>query len=211
MALYLGDFKKNGPPVRMDGATAATFAVGNDSRLLTSLEYQLRWAGPQGPLGSGTLLLVEDTAYFTFLGRVTTAFTPAYVNVFVTTVGAGAQTAEIGLFSTPAAPNAAGQTLTKIVATDTISDLTATGVKHNSSAFVVSVAAGTYLWGGIRTAMASTEPTCQALNRDFGRGNVLTTATAGALTSGTTFTGAVVAATAATSESPVMFLSMDAI
>lgn len=36
MAVYPRDFKKSGPPVRMDGTTSTTLCVGNDSRLSDS-------------------------------------------------------------------------------------------------------------------------------------------------------------------------------
>lgn len=181
-----------------------------DPRLFQAGEYMGRWGGAQGPLGSGTLALTSDTAYFVFLGRVTVPFTPAYAKGFCQSAGSGAQTAELGFFSTPAYPNAANQTVSKIVATGTITSLTGTGVKQNTAAFTTVILPGTFLWWGMRTAMAGSQPTMNALNRDYARGNILTTATAGALTGAGPWTGAVVAASAATAEAPVAWWGLDA-
>lgn len=195
-------------------AHASTHVAGGSdalSGLLQSLDPWGRSGGLQGPLGSGTLALVSGTAYFVFLGRVTTTFTPAYINAMCQTVGTSTQTAELGFFSTPAYPTYnTSQSLTKIVATGSITSLTSgTGVKRNSSAFSTSITAGTFLWGGMRTAMAGNQPTMNALNRDYARGNVLTTVTAGALTGTGPWTGAVVAASVSTGEAPVMFWSFE--
>lgn len=197
--------------LRTLGTAGTAACAGNDDRLLQSLDPWGRSGGLQGPLGSGTLLLISGTAYFVFLGRVHKTFTPAYINAMCQTVGTSTQTAEMGLFSTPAYPTYnTGQSLTKIVATGSITSLTSgTGVKRNSSPFATSIAAGTFLWGGMRTAMAGNQPTMNALNRDYNRANVLTTATAGALTGSGPWTGAVVAASASTAEAPVMFWSFE--
>ncbi|MCF1193265.1 hypothetical protein LRR18_16870, partial [Mangrovimonas sp. AS39] len=80
-------------------------------------------------------------------------------------------------------------------ATDTISDLTTGGMKTNSSAFTTAVAAGTHLWAGLRTALASTQPTMNWVEYDLGDGFLLQTAGAGALTGSATFAGAAVAGT----------------
>lgn len=197
--------------LRTLGTAATAACAGNDSRLLQSLDPWGRSGGLQGPLGSGTLLLISNTAYFVFLGRVVTEFTPAYLNVMCQTVGTSTQTAELGFFSTPAYPKYnTSQSLTKITSTGTITSLTSgTGVKRNSSAFTTSIAAGTFLWGGMRTAMAGNQPTMNAINRDYARGNVLTTAAAGALTNSGPWTGAVVSASASAAEAPVMFWSFE--
>src|SRR2546428_5661404 len=95
----------------------------------------------------GTFLLIAGTAYYVYLGRLAKGLTVKFVEFHVTTLGAGAQTAEVGLFSTPSAPNKSAQTLTKIVATGTLDSLTAgTGVKRNTASFAQNVDAGTHLW-----------------------------------------------------------------
>lgn len=135
-----------------------------------------------------TFLLISATAYWVYLGKTKINLTPKYVEFAVTTGGSGAQTAEVGLFSTPNPPNKTAQTLTKLVATGTVDDLTTTGIKRNTSAFSTQIAAGTHLWAGIRTALASSQPTLRGLQDDWAQGHLLVLAGAGVLT-GTTFAG----------------------
>jgi len=138
------------------------------------------------------MILVSNTAYFVYLGRVTVTSTFAFVRFAVRTAGAGAQTAEVGFFSTPTAPSRANQTVTKLAATGTVDDLTGTGVKGNTNTLAISVAAGTHLWAGIRTAMATTQPSPYALIADRGHGRILSTAASGALTGAGPWTGALI-------------------
>jgi hypothetical protein len=139
------------------------------------------------------ITLISNTAYFVYVGRTTQTLTVKHVEFFVNTNGSGTQTAEVGLFSSPNAPNKGNQSLTKLAATGTVDALTTTGVKRNTSSFAYSVAAGTHLWAGIRTAMATTQPALAGLCMDYSQGLVLSTAAAGALTGTGPWTGAIVA------------------
>lgn len=142
--------------------------------------------------------LIEDVAYFVYVGYTAWAKVATFVKFHVSTGGTGAQTAaEIGLFSTPLPPNGAAQTVTKIVANGTLSDLTGTGVMANTVTLATTIPVRTHLWAAVRTAMATNEPTVYGLTADTSTGQILTTATAGALTSATTLTGALVTASAA--------------
>jgi hypothetical protein len=156
-------------------------------------------------------LLVTNTGYFVYVGRVRQAITVARVEFHVTTIGAGAQTAEVGLFSTTNAPNKTAQSLTKIVATSTVDSLITTGVKRNTSSFAQAVAAGTHLWAGIRTAMATTQPTIEGLNFDMAQGQIMTATAPGALTGAGPFTGVLLAASlhGATSDVPDLRVTLD--
>jgi hypothetical protein len=148
--------------------------------------------------GNAGFLLLTGVAYFAYLGRTNKAITPKYIEFHVSTIGAGAQTAEVGFFSSPLAPNkAASQSLSKLVSTGTVDALTSTGVKRNTSAFSTSIPAGTHLWAGIRTAMATTQPTIWGLAIDMNQGEVLSTASAGVLTAAGPWTGAKIAASTA--------------
>jgi len=138
------------------------------------------------------ITLVNRTAYFVYLGRTTVEFTPKYVEFYVNTAGSGAPTAEVGLFSSTSPPNKGNLSLSKLISTDSLSSLTTTGVKRNSSAFSTSVPAGTHLWAGIRTAMGGNQPALSGLCMDFSEGRVLSTASAGALTGSGPWTGAVI-------------------
>jgi len=179
-----------------EGTSAGSLAEGSDARLAIYIDS----TGSQQILtcllapGTAGLILTSGTAYFVYLGRVVTVFVPKYVEFYVSTVGNGAQTAEIGFFSTPTSPNKSGQTISKIVSTGTVDALNGTGVKRNTNAFATSVPAGTHLWAGIRTALASTQPTLWSFGMDMTQGFILRTAASGALTGTGPWTGAIVAA-----------------
>lgn len=146
----------------------------------------------------GTFLTISGTAYYLYLGRIARDITVLFAEFHVTTAGAGAQTAEIGLFSSTNSPNKSGQTLTKIVATGTVDSVTTTGVKRNTSSFAQLISAGTHLWAAIRFAMATTQPTCSGRAGDMSQGHVLTTTGGGALTGLSTASGTIPAIATAT-------------
>jgi hypothetical protein len=151
----------------------------------------------------------SGVAYFVYVGLVQTGVTVNRVEFHVTAAGTGTTAGEVGLFSTPAAPNRASQTLTKIVATGTVDTLVSgTGLKRNTTAFAQSVAAGTHLWAGIRTAATTTQPSIYGLTADMSDGQILTTAAATAFTSGTTYTGALITA-AVTWQAPMLRVTLD--
>lgn len=152
------------------------------------------YMSPLSP-GSAGFLLLTGIAYFVFLGKTPATFTPKFVEFYVGTIGAGTQTAEVGLFSSPAAPNKANQSLAKIVSTGTVDALTSTGVKRNTSAFATSVPVGTFLWAGIRTAMVTTQPNISGIGFDMAQGQILSTVAAGVLTGVGPWTGAIITAT----------------
>jgi hypothetical protein len=174
------------------GTAQNTACQGNDTRLLTTMDGGSRVFSSPLPNVATALTTVSGTGYFVYLGRTVTALTPKHVEFYVSTVGTGAQTAEVGFFSTPNAPNKASQTVTKLISTGTVDALTATGVKRNTSAFATSVPAGTHLWAGVRTAMATAQPQISGLCMDFSQGRVLSTASAGVLTGTGPWTGAII-------------------
>lgn len=138
-------------------------------------------------------ILTSGTAYWSYVGLTTVAVTVKFVEFSVTTAGAGAQTAEVAIASSPSAPNKANQSLTKLAATGTLNSLLATGVCRNTSSLATVVSAGTHLWAGVRIAMATTQPQIIGIGGDFGQGQYLTTAASGALTGAGPFTGTLVA------------------
>lgn len=174
--------------------------VGNTNALITNVEPAhaqrvFRSALAAHPVAAvGAFILITGTAYYVYIGRAVKDLTLAFVEYHVTTAGAGAQTAEVGLFTTPQAPNKAAQTLTKVAATGTLNALTATGVGRNTATLAAAIKAGNHIWAAIRTAMATTQPTLTALNpHDMSEGHILTTTGGGALTGLTTAAGALVA------------------
>lgn len=145
---------------------------------------------PPGDTGA-TFVLVSGTAYFVYCGRAPHAFTPKYVEFFVSALGTGAQTAEVGIFYSTAPPGKTALSILPIVTTSTVDTLIASaGTKRNTNAFSTVIQAETYVWAGIRTALASTQPTCRGFEYDWGQGYVLSTAGSGALTGAGPWTGA---------------------
>ena len=132
------------------------------------------------------------TAYFVYLGKTNKKILANKVIFNVTTGGASTQVGEVGLFSTTSAPNGAAQTLTKLMATGTLDDLTGTGILGNTTAFATDVAAGVHLWAGYRVDMASTEPTVVGVTGDNSRGRILSLGSAGVMTSTSTYAGALI-------------------
>lgn len=170
--------------------TAAAVDVLPPSRILQS----------RLPNVATAITLVSNTAYFVYLGCTTKSLTVKFIEFYVNSAGSGGQTAEVGLFKTAAPPNKSSQGasgIVKLTADGTLSSLTTTGLKRNTTAFNGGngyvVPAGTQLWAGIRTAMATTQPALAGLCMDFSQGLVLSTASAGALTGAGPWTGAIIA------------------
>lgn len=132
---------------------------------------------------------------FCYLGRLAFPITPKYAAVMMTNAGSGTNTGEIGLFSSTSPPSKSNLTLTKIWAEAITEDMTTGAPKmiRNPNAQSTVIGTGTHLWGGIRTALSVSQPRVNGLQRDYAVGYVLSTATAGALTASTTFTGSLIA------------------
>lgn len=166
------------------GIVVGNVASDADARFKTTIEQSSGQRILMSDLSPGNagFLLITNVAYWVYLGRLVIAATPKYVEFHVSVAGGGVQTAEVGFFSTPSAPNKANQTLTKLVSTGTVDALTGIGLKRNTNAFATAIPAGTHLWAGIRTAMAAAQPTIWGLGVDMNQGAILSTAAAGALT-----------------------------
>jgi hypothetical protein len=173
----------------------------NDNRLITNIEPSdgqqvFRSVLPTHSFAAvGGFLTISGTAYYVYIGRAAQDITPKFVDFHITSAGAGTDTKEVGLFSTPSPPNRSAQTLTKIVATGTVDSGTTIGVKRNTTAFTTLVTKGTHLWAAARFALTTTLPTVYGLERDMSQGHVLTTTGGGALTGVTTASGGLVAVT----------------
>lgn len=158
----------------------------NDNRLMTSIERSTQQRVFRSDLSAHgnihTFVTISGTAYYVYLGRVVQDITVKFVEFHITSAGAGTDTKEVGLFSTPAAPNKSTQTLTKIVATGTVDAGTSTGVKRNTTSFAQLVSKGTHLWAAARFALGTTQPTCAGIAGDMTQGQILTTTGGGALT-----------------------------
>lgn len=151
---------------------------------------------PYLPPGSSGLLLTSGTSYASYMGFFTQDSVVNYARAQISSSAVGTQTAEIGLFSSPSPPNSANQVLTKIIATGTLDDLTAQGLKGNTSSFSQTITAGTNLWVVIRTAMSMTQPNFYGTAFDMSSGALLKTAATGTLTGLSSFTGTIIALSA---------------
>jgi hypothetical protein len=139
----------------------------------------------------------------TYLGYTTQPTLIKHVRCYMTAVsGAANQIMEIGLFSTPLSPQAAGQTLTCLaVAADTgvptniTTCLAGAGVKTNITDFANVIPAGTHVWAGMRTAFTAGAGTQPTWRRAFpvGDGQVLWVAASGVISLAGTYVGAVAA------------------
>jgi hypothetical protein len=135
----------------------------------------------------GNMLTTSGRAYFTYLGLTTREVALARIAYYITTIAdTGTQTAEVGYFSTPLAPNRAAQTLTKIAAT---AALGLTSLKTQQTPLAATIPAGTHLWTAYRGALATTQPTFRGVGYELLDGSLLITSSATALTSGTTYAG----------------------
>jgi hypothetical protein len=147
------------------------------------------------PKGDSAFINTSGTAYWIFVGRTNRDLVIKFVEFNVNVIGVGAQTAEIGLFSTPSPPNKTNQSLTKLVATGTVDSLTTTGMKRNTAAFATVIPAYTNLWAGLRIAMATTQCDITSMGRDLSEGAILTLAASGVLTGAGPFAGVIPANT----------------
>jgi hypothetical protein len=162
-------------------------AAANPFILASSFLSQTSQRTPGSQLERSALanfVLVSGTAYYVYIGQAVRNVTVKFVEGTLTVVAAGTVAVELGLFSTTNPPNKSAQTLTKLVATGTVDTLTAGAVKtfRNTATFDQLVTAGTHLWGAMRAAFGTTQPTCVGLAGDGGRGAILTTTGGGALT-----------------------------
>lgn len=141
---------------------------------------------------AGNFTPTDLTAYFVYLGFTVELVTPLRV-YFILTVNGGTGTAEVGFFSTPAAPTfATGQTLTKIVAGATESITAgATAVKKNSSNFATALTVPVHLWAGIRVDQAGTNAQIRGIGGDYTDGSILALAASGTFAATSTFAGTV--------------------
>jgi hypothetical protein len=163
----------------------------------------------------GTFVPTKNTAYWVYVGHSSNylsemdganyVYKSEYAFVWEQGgAGVGAGSVYIALAWTPAPPNKANQTLTIINGSSTWnSAFTAalTGVNYTdyTKGWLINPPSRKHLWIGFNSNLATTQPTLAGIGQDMAQGNVLSTASAGAITTpGATFTGAIIAASAAT-------------
>lgn len=181
----------------------ATFIHGPNQRVWPCMSLQ------QG----GNFTMIDNSAYFVYVGQVARALTPLYVRGQMVTAGTTQTAAEIGLFTTPNAGGTGNQTLTPIGSAfkTTLDDLTAVGplIRGNSVALAVALTVGVHLWVGIRIHMTGM-PVFAGCSGDRSRGFVLVTASAAAFDGSTTYAGVTPALAAfGTSVGPYLWAGFD--
>ena len=130
--------------------------------------------------------IASNTAHWCYLGYFKAGTVFERVQVFVSTVGGGTQAAEVCIATAPTPPTGGNLTLTKVWADGTVDTLiSGTGVKQNTSANATALGADAHVYAGFRCAMTgggALQPILHILQKDWGRGFLLQTATPGALT-----------------------------
>jgi hypothetical protein len=180
----------------MTAASVRTLTGGwPDAELADVIPSNGQTTWQPGLPGIAASAMTTGDAVFVYVGLIVTAQIAAFIRFSVNAGGTGAQTAEVALCSTPLAPNGAGQTLTKIAANGTLSALTGTGAMANTLTMAAAIPARTHLWAGLRTALASSQPTVYGVTGDGGSGQILKVAASGVLTGAGPFTGTTIADT----------------
>lgn len=194
-----------------DAAQAAADAAQADVDSLTTLYNSNRFAFGADrimPIAAG-LTTDEDKAYWQYLGYFSEIpeGKRLVVRAWVITSGTGASVAEMAVASSDAAPDRGNQTLTKIAAAAVSDDLAAVTGTIEVGLTDTEGASG-HLWAGIRTAMATNEPVLLAVANDMGQGEILVTATSGALTGAGPWTGALITS-ALTAMAPLLYATIE--
>lgn len=150
----------------------------------------------RSPLGvpAASAIIVSGTVYFTYLGYFANSVVIKFVEAILAAAGTVSQACEVGLFTSPAAPNKTNQTLTCVAADGTVDTLIGGSVPRvvrNTTAFSsgagYTVPAGTHLWSGIRIAMGGSQPQMRWLGQDHGHGFNLVLAGQSALAVSSTY------------------------
>ena len=112
----------------------------------------------QGLAGAAATILTSGTAYAVYLGKAEVQYTIESILCYVTTGGAGTQTAEVGVYTGPNIPDGTTELLSRVTAVSVSGDLTTTGMITLASGLAESVTAGDHVYLVIRTAMSVTQP-----------------------------------------------------
>jgi hypothetical protein len=160
------------------GVSGSTVCVGNDARLeqcpLNQGMSNFIFPVHQAVAGSTTRALVTGVSEFTYMGQANRDFTAQAVSMMCRGSSSGAGTFELGLFTSPAAPNKAGQTLTKVWSASVASTTTSTTVRM---AATQAITAGTHVWIGMRSSFATTQTSAQVCGMAGDLGHFLTAST----------------------------------
>lgn len=172
---------------RLNMASADALSAADEQRVFSSRLPRVAGAAA-----------TSNVLYSVYVGRLNTTQILNYVEFAVTTAAVGsAQACEVAILSSPLAPNKASQVLTCLAAAAVTADLTGgTGMFRNATAMAYNIGndTGVHIWAGFRVAMTGspTQPVLYSLGADFSEGQLLSTASAGVLAAGSTYTGALI-------------------
>lgn len=187
-------------------AVASTLGWGVMAPLATQTTFQPHIAGD-----SGGNVSTSGVLHACYLGYTTQPIVIKHVRCVMTAVmGSANQIGEFALFSSPLAPQSAGQTLTCLAVAADANITTWTvgaGVKTNTADFVETIPAGTHVWAGIRTACTGGTGTQPTWRRCFptGEGMVLWGAASGTVVKGNDY---VCAASAFATQPPFIYATL---
>lgn len=131
--------------------------VNSGSLIMSNALSNPTFFRPSYSIEGVTSSAVLNSAYFTFLGKTTVAFTPLKLILAVTTNGTGTTSNALGLFSTTSAPNGSNLVMTPLVTTSALTYTSASARINNTTNFNIKIPAGTFLWAGYISAFATTQ------------------------------------------------------
>jgi len=138
--------------------------------------------------------IVKDNIHWIYIGQVLSPQIVKSISTYMIAAGSGAQSAQACVASSPLQPNGTGQTLTVLFVFDTL-DLFNTGPNSRKGTTnpsqSSSIAAGTFLWVGLRVSLATTQPTTLAVRGDNQMGLTLQTSGVSSAITTTTYAGSV--------------------
>lgn len=208
-----GDLSSNRTISADFGTASGKTAQGDDARFNVLVDFSDRRYFRSDIQKASGFVPTSGTAYWTYCGRATAACTIKDVWATLSGNAAGTEVGELCVAYGDGPPGrGVNRTITKITAVASGTGLTSGAAKEfkGGSAQNASITAGMYVYLGCRYAYSVTQPGLQGLTRHNGMGDILTTAAAGVLTSGTSWTGTCLAFTAITGiEGPDLIGSLD--
>lgn len=155
------------------------------------------------------LTVTSGTIYWVYMGRVVAPVTLKYICLQVRTVGGSAGPCEYAIAAGDGPPQKRNRIMTTLCATSSVDVMNVgTGAKRNMTAFALTPRIGTHVYTGVRMALTTTQANIMSLGLDNGQGWCLTTAGASAITTGTAYNAATIAASGS-GVAPDMQLELD--
>lgn len=120
-------------------------------------------------------VLENDTIYWVYIGRANVDVSVKWIAVYIVQVGAGSQTCDMVVGTTASAPDGASWLVTCRHVFGPPPAFTQIASKRSTGAPSITIAAGSFMWLGIRCHMTTTLPTTSRLVADNYMGTLLRT------------------------------------